>query len=76
MLGSPGKEEIFCTDIAYSEQAAILLKGSFVRESRRIKDESALTVRALRHFSPQNLLNSPLIERSLGNLVHFVFSGY
>uniref|UniRef100_A0A8C4Y2D8 Rho GTPase activating protein 40 n=1 Tax=Gopherus evgoodei TaxID=1825980 RepID=A0A8C4Y2D8_9SAUR len=37
--------EIFCTDIAYSEQAAILLKGSFLREPRKIKDESALTVR-------------------------------
>uniref|UniRef100_A0A452I628 Rho-GAP domain-containing protein n=1 Tax=Gopherus agassizii TaxID=38772 RepID=A0A452I628_9SAUR len=35
--------EIFCTDIAYSEQAAILLKGSFLREPRKIKDESALT---------------------------------
>ncbi|XP_044842124.1 rho GTPase-activating protein 40 isoform X4 [Mauremys mutica] len=43
MLRSPGKEEIFCTDIAYSEQAAILLKGSFLREPRKIKDESALT---------------------------------
>ncbi|XP_039353709.1 rho GTPase-activating protein 40 isoform X2 [Mauremys reevesii] len=43
MLRSPGKEEIFCTDIAYSEQAAILLKGSFLQEPRKIKDESALT---------------------------------
>nr|XP_032630218.1 rho GTPase-activating protein 40 isoform X3 [Chelonoidis abingdonii] len=43
MLRSPGKEEIFCTDIAYSEQAAILLKGSFLREPRKIKDESTLT---------------------------------
>ncbi|KAM9120900.1 rho GTPase-activating protein 40 isoform 1-T1 [Pangshura tecta] len=43
ILRSPGKEEIFCTDIAYSEQAAILLKGSFLQEPRKIKDESALT---------------------------------
>lgn len=42
-----GKEEIFSTEIAYSEQAAILLKGSFPRESRRIKDESSLPVRLL-----------------------------
>lgn len=31
-------------DIAYSEQAAVLLKGSFLSESRRIKDGNTLTV--------------------------------
>lgn len=31
-------------DIAYSEQAAVLLKGSFLSESRRIMDGNALTV--------------------------------
>ncbi|KAH0619081.1 hypothetical protein JD844_018728 [Phrynosoma platyrhinos] len=36
------REELFNTEIAYSEQAAILLKGSFPRDSRRIKDESFL----------------------------------
>ncbi|XP_072853064.2 rho GTPase-activating protein 40 isoform X2 [Pogona vitticeps] len=36
------KEELFCTEIAYSEQAAILLKGSFPRESRRFKDDCYL----------------------------------
>ncbi|XP_053105496.1 rho GTPase-activating protein 40 isoform X2 [Hemicordylus capensis] len=36
------KEEMFNTETAYSEQAAILFKGSFPRESRRIKDESCL----------------------------------
>nr|XP_009669446.1 PREDICTED: rho GTPase-activating protein 40 isoform X2 [Struthio camelus australis] len=40
---NPGKEEVFNTDIAYSEQAAVLLKGSFLSESRRIKDGNALT---------------------------------
>ncbi|KAJ6661104.1 hypothetical protein lerEdw1_016905, partial [Lerista edwardsae] len=39
------KEEVFSTEIAYSEQAAILLKGSFPRESGRIKDENFLPVR-------------------------------
>uniref|UniRef100_A0A8B9DKE8 Rho GTPase activating protein 40 n=1 Tax=Anser cygnoides TaxID=8845 RepID=A0A8B9DKE8_ANSCY len=38
-----GKEEVFNMDIAYSEQAAVLLKGSFLSESRRIKDGNALT---------------------------------
>lgn len=33
-------------DIAYSEQAAVLLKGSFLSESRRLKDGNALTVSA------------------------------
>ncbi|CAM5095899.1 unnamed protein product [Natator depressus] len=71
MLGSPGKEEIFCTDIAYSEQAAILLKGSFVRESRRIKDESALTqfkipkgrlgVTRIGDLSPQDMKKIPTL---------------
>lgn len=36
------KEEVFNTEIAYSEQAAILLKGSFPREIRRIKDDNFL----------------------------------
>jgi len=31
-------------DIAYSEQAAVLLKGSLLSESRRLKDGNALTV--------------------------------
>lgn len=31
-------------DIAYSEQAAVLLKGSFLPESKRIKDGNVLTV--------------------------------
>ncbi|XP_070600864.1 rho GTPase-activating protein 40 isoform X1 [Erythrolamprus reginae] len=34
------REELFSTEVAYSEQAAILLKGSFPRETRRIKEES------------------------------------
>ncbi|NXA51854.1 RHG40 protein, partial [Nothocercus julius] len=38
-----GKEEVFNMDVAYSEQAAVLLKGSFLSESRRIKDGNALT---------------------------------
>ncbi|XP_034978304.1 rho GTPase-activating protein 40 isoform X1 [Zootoca vivipara] len=41
-LRGSAREELFSTEIAYSEQAAILLKGSFPRESRRIKDESCL----------------------------------
>ncbi|XP_044296265.1 rho GTPase-activating protein 40 isoform X1 [Varanus komodoensis] len=41
-LRGSAREEFFSTEIAYSEQAAILLKGSFPRESRRIKDESFL----------------------------------
>ncbi|XP_065421895.1 rho GTPase-activating protein 40 isoform X13 [Chrysemys picta bellii] len=70
MLRSPGKEEIFCTDIAYSEQAAILLKGSFLRESRRIKDESALTfkipkgrlgVTRIGDLSPQDMKKIPTL---------------
>ncbi|KAM7150683.1 rho GTPase-activating protein 40 isoform 1-T1 [Macrochelys suwanniensis] len=71
MLGSPGKEEIFCTDIAYSEQAAILLKGSFLRESRRIKDESAPTqfripkgrlgVTRIGDLSPQDMKKIPTL---------------
>lgn len=51
MVRSSGKEEIFNTDVAYSEQAAILLKGSPLPESRRIKEENTVTVRAMRHFS-------------------------
>lgn len=31
-------------DVAYSEQAAVLLKGSFLSESRKLKDGNALTV--------------------------------
>lgn len=31
-------------DVAYSEQAAVLLKGSFLPESKRIKDGNVLTV--------------------------------
>ncbi|NXX50861.1 RHG40 protein, partial [Tricholaema leucomelas] len=38
-----GKEEAFNMDVAYSEQAAVLLKGSFLPESRRAKDGNALT---------------------------------
>ncbi|XP_026553386.1 rho GTPase-activating protein 40 isoform X1 [Pseudonaja textilis] len=37
------REELFSTEVAYSEQAAILLKGSFPREIRRIKEESCLS---------------------------------
>ncbi|XP_071615724.1 rho GTPase-activating protein 40 isoform X2 [Heliangelus exortis] len=40
---NPGKEEMFNMDIAYSEQAAVLLKGSFLSESRRLKDGNTLT---------------------------------
>ncbi|KFR17115.1 Rho GTPase-activating protein 40, partial [Opisthocomus hoazin] len=40
---NPGKEEVFNMDIAYSEQAAVLLKGSLLSESRRLKDGNALT---------------------------------
>ncbi|XP_076208254.1 rho GTPase-activating protein 40 isoform X1 [Aptenodytes patagonicus] len=40
---NPGKEEMFNMDVAYSEQAAVLLKGSFLSESRRLKDGNALT---------------------------------
>ncbi|NXV72749.1 RHG40 protein, partial [Atlantisia rogersi] len=40
---NPGKEEVFNTDIAYSEQAAVLLKGSFRSEPRRLKDGNTLT---------------------------------
>ncbi|NXM29965.1 RHG40 protein, partial [Oxyruncus cristatus] len=40
---NPGKEEVFNMDIAYSEQAAVLLKGSFLSESRKLKDGNALT---------------------------------
>ncbi|NXM63996.1 RHG40 protein, partial [Illadopsis cleaveri] len=40
---NPGKEEVFNMDVAYSEQAAVLLKGSFLSESRKLKDGSALT---------------------------------
>ncbi|XP_067410512.1 rho GTPase-activating protein 40 isoform X3 [Emydura macquarii macquarii] len=70
MLGSPGKEEIFNTDVAYSEQAAILLKGSFLRESRRIKDKSTLTfkipkgrlgVTRIGDLSPQDMKKIPTL---------------
>ncbi|XP_064887952.1 rho GTPase-activating protein 40 isoform X1 [Columba livia] len=40
---TPGKEEVFNMDVAYSEQAAVLLKGSFLSESRRLRDGNALT---------------------------------
>ncbi|XP_027549748.1 rho GTPase-activating protein 40 isoform X2 [Neopelma chrysocephalum] len=40
---NPGKEEAFNMDVAYSEQAAALLKGSFLSESRKLKDGNALT---------------------------------
>ncbi|KFV08715.1 Rho GTPase-activating protein 40, partial [Pterocles gutturalis] len=40
---NPGKEEVFNMDVAYSEQAAVLLKGSFLSESRRLKDGNTLT---------------------------------
>ncbi|XP_051658977.1 rho GTPase-activating protein 40 isoform X2 [Manacus candei] len=40
---NPGKEETFNMDVAYSEQAAVLLKGSFLSESRKLKDGNALT---------------------------------
>ncbi|KFO97922.1 Rho GTPase-activating protein 40, partial [Calypte anna] len=40
---NPGKEELFNMDVAYSEQAAVLLKGSFLSESRRLKDGNTLT---------------------------------
>uniref|UniRef100_A0A669QHU1 Rho GTPase activating protein 40 n=1 Tax=Phasianus colchicus TaxID=9054 RepID=A0A669QHU1_PHACC len=40
---NPGKEEVFNMDVAYSEQAAVLLKGSFLTESKRIKDGNVLT---------------------------------
>ncbi|NXL85872.1 RHG40 protein, partial [Alectura lathami] len=40
---NPGKEELFNMDVAYSEQAAVLLKGTFLSESKRIKDGNALT---------------------------------
>ncbi|KAL8179385.1 UNVERIFIED_CONTAM: hypothetical protein K2H54_065745 [Gekko kuhli] len=66
-----GKEEIFSTEIAYSEQAAILLKGSFPRESRRIKDESSLPkfkipkgrlgVTRIGDLSPQDMKKIPTL---------------
>ncbi|NWS48555.1 RHG40 protein, partial [Probosciger aterrimus] len=40
---NPGKEEVFNMDVAYSEQAAVLLKGSFLSESVKLKDGNALT---------------------------------
>uniref|UniRef100_A0A672TZB0 Rho GTPase activating protein 40 n=1 Tax=Strigops habroptila TaxID=2489341 RepID=A0A672TZB0_STRHB len=40
---NPGKEEMFNMDVAYSEQAAVLLKGSFLSEPRKLKDGNALT---------------------------------
>ncbi|XP_057270323.1 rho GTPase-activating protein 40 isoform X3 [Pezoporus wallicus] len=40
---NPGKEEMFNMDVAYSEQAAVLLKGSFLSESTKLKDGNALT---------------------------------
>ncbi|XP_018772736.1 rho GTPase-activating protein 40 isoform X1 [Serinus canaria] len=40
---NPGKEEVFNMDVAYSEQAAVLLKGSFLSEPRKLKDGNALT---------------------------------
>ncbi|XP_074867990.1 rho GTPase-activating protein 40 isoform X2 [Carettochelys insculpta] len=70
MLRSPGKEEIFCTDIAYSEQAALLLKGSLLREPRRTKDESTLTFKILKgrlgvtrigDLSPQDMKKIPTL---------------
>ncbi|XP_074867991.1 rho GTPase-activating protein 40 isoform X3 [Carettochelys insculpta] len=71
MLRSPGKEEIFCTDIAYSEQAALLLKGSLLREPRRTKDESTLTqfkilkgrlgVTRIGDLSPQDMKKIPTL---------------
>ncbi|KFZ60342.1 Rho GTPase-activating protein 40, partial [Podiceps cristatus] len=42
-IRNPGKEEVFNMDVAYSEQAAVLLKGTFLTESRRSKDGNALT---------------------------------
>ncbi|XP_027746649.1 rho GTPase-activating protein 40 [Empidonax traillii] len=40
---NPGKEEVFNMDVAYSEQAAVLLKESFLSEPRKLKDGNALT---------------------------------
>ncbi|XP_061236046.1 rho GTPase-activating protein 40 isoform X3 [Neopsephotus bourkii] len=40
---NPGKEEMFNMDVAYSEQAAVLLKGSFLSESTKLKEGNALT---------------------------------
>ncbi|NWT00247.1 RHG40 protein, partial [Mionectes macconnelli] len=40
---NPGKEEVFNMDVAYSEQAAVLLKGSFLSESWKLKDGNGLT---------------------------------
>ncbi|XP_054837751.1 rho GTPase-activating protein 40 isoform X2 [Eublepharis macularius] len=70
-LRGSGKEEIFNTEIAYSEQAAILLKGSFPRESRRIKDESSLPkfkipkgrlgVTRIGDLSPQDMKKIPTL---------------
>ncbi|XP_048353531.1 rho GTPase-activating protein 40 isoform X1 [Sphaerodactylus townsendi] len=70
-LRGSGQEEIFSTEIAYSEQAAILLKGSFPRESRRIKDESSLTkfkipkgrlgVTRIGDLSPQDMKKIPTL---------------
>uniref|UniRef100_A0A8D0ASR6 Rho GTPase activating protein 40 n=2 Tax=Salvator merianae TaxID=96440 RepID=A0A8D0ASR6_SALMN len=41
-LRGSSREELFSTEIAYSEQAAILLKGSYPRELWRIMNESNL----------------------------------
>ncbi|XP_029468267.1 rho GTPase-activating protein 40 isoform X2 [Rhinatrema bivittatum] len=41
-LRGPGKEELFNTDVAYSEQAAALLKGTMQWEPKRIKEECSL----------------------------------
>ncbi|XP_077191521.1 rho GTPase-activating protein 40 isoform X2 [Paroedura picta] len=70
-LRGSGKEEAFSTEIAYSEQAAILLKGSFPRESRRIKDESSLPkfkipkgrlgVTRIGDLSPQDMKKIPTL---------------
>ncbi|XP_025069628.1 rho GTPase-activating protein 40 isoform X1 [Alligator sinensis] len=71
MVRSSGKEEIFNTDVAYSEQAAILLKGSPLPESRRIKEENTLTKFKLRKgrlgvtrigdLSPQDMKKIPTL---------------
>uniref|UniRef100_A0A8D0GPQ3 Rho-GAP domain-containing protein n=1 Tax=Sphenodon punctatus TaxID=8508 RepID=A0A8D0GPQ3_SPHPU len=71
LLRGSGREELFNTETAYSEQAAILLKGSFQREFRRIKDESSLPkfkipkgrlgVTKIGDLSPQDMKKIPTL---------------
>nr|XP_033770933.1 rho GTPase-activating protein 40 isoform X2 [Geotrypetes seraphini]XP_033770934.1 rho GTPase-activating protein 40 isoform X2 [Geotrypetes seraphini] len=67
----PGKEELFNTDVAYSEQAAVVPKGRLQREPRRIREDYSLPklkipkgrlgVTRIGDMSPQDMKKIPTL---------------